>query len=115
MVPSLTSNLVTVLSCWLTTQILPLPSEMISLGPPPTPKVPSRLPSLARSLLTLSRSKLLTQIFSPSNAAHAVVPPAANVPSKAPSLARSLVTLLLVRLVVQILAPSNVRPHGLGP
>ena len=70
------------------------PSKAMPYGDVPPVKVPTTLPSLARSFVTVFTPLFATQIFAPSKQMPMGPPPTANVPSTVPSLARSFVTLL---------------------
>ncbi len=77
----------------------------------PTAKVPSTVPSLARSLFTFLLFWFPTQMLAPSKATATGLSPTGKVPSTAPSLARSLLTLLGPRFATQMLAPSKTTPE----
>src|SRR5260370_893976 len=54
------------------------PSKAMPQGPPPTPKVPRLVPSVAHRLLTLLVYQVVTQMFAPSKAT-LLLPPGSTV------------------------------------
>src|SRR5450432_3459713 len=90
------------------------PSKVIPVGLPPTWKVPSNAPSLARNSVTLSCPESVTQMLAPSKTRCRGLSPAGKVPGIVPSLACSLATLLVKGSATQMLAPSKARPRGLS-
>src|SRR5207245_6495434 len=77
--------------------------------------VPSSLPSLARSLLTVLLSKFAVHMLAPSNATLKGNLPTGKVPSNLPSFVRTLVTVLPPVSVTHTWKPSNAIPDAKDP
>ena len=91
------------------------PSNASPPGQEPTANVPSKLPLLCCSLVTLSPCEFATQMAVPSKAPAVGRFPTAKVPMVDPSLARSSVNVLSLELATHMFAPSNASPYGPEP
>lgn len=91
-----------------------VPSKASRLVLPVTGNVPTNVPSLARSFVTLLE-RFDTQMFVPSKAIPVGALATGKVPSTTPSLARRLITLFSERFAIQMFSPSKAVPNAGGP